>query len=86
MSLTTPASVRNCGRHYTKYREPSPRAGCVNAPVRFDERVWKRSMVWLVRHRQTKGPATDRSNLTQGATSRLYTSLPPRTENQRARR
>ena len=34
---------------------------------------WKRSMVWLVRHRQTKGPATDRPNLNHRATSRLYT-------------
>src|SRR5713101_2718620 len=29
-------------------------------------------MVRLVRHRQTKGPATDRLNLTHRATSRLY--------------
>jgi len=33
---------------------------------------WKRSMVGLVRHRQTKGPATDRPHLNHRATSRLY--------------
>src|SRR5208282_1493069 len=34
--------------------------------------MWKRSMVRLVRHRQTKGPATDRPLLHHRATSRLY--------------
>jgi hypothetical protein len=34
--------------------------------------MWKRSMVWLLRHRQTKGPATDRPHLTHRATSRLH--------------
>ena len=34
--------------------------------------MWKRSMVRLLRHRQTKGPATDRPNLTHRATSRLH--------------
>jgi hypothetical protein len=29
-------------------------------------------MVRIVRHRQPKGPATDRPNLTHRATSRLY--------------
>jgi hypothetical protein len=29
-------------------------------------------MVRIVRHRQTKGPATDRPNLTHRATSRLH--------------
>jgi hypothetical protein len=29
-------------------------------------------MVWLVRHRQTKGPETDRLHLNHRATSRLY--------------
>jgi hypothetical protein len=33
---------------------------------------WKRSMVELVRHRQTKGPVTDRLVLNHRATSRLY--------------
>jgi hypothetical protein len=33
---------------------------------------WKRSMVWLVRHWQTKEPATDRPDLNHRATSRLY--------------
>ena len=33
---------------------------------------WKRSMVKLMRHRQTKGPETDRLNLNHRATSRLY--------------
>jgi hypothetical protein len=35
---------------------------------------WKRGMVGLVRHRQTKGPATDRLRLNHRATSRLYLS------------
>ena len=34
--------------------------------------MWKRSMAWLMRHRQTKGPGTDRPDLTYRATSRLY--------------
>ena len=34
--------------------------------------MWKRSMVQLMRHRQTKGPGTDRPDLTHRATSRLY--------------
>ena len=33
---------------------------------------WKRSMVRLVRHRQTKRPETDRPHLNHRATSRLY--------------
>jgi hypothetical protein len=33
---------------------------------------WKRSMAWLVRHRQPKEPATDRPHLNNRATSRLY--------------
>jgi hypothetical protein len=33
---------------------------------------WKRSMVELVRHRQTKEPETDRPDLNHRATSRLY--------------
>jgi len=36
--------------------------------------VWKRSMVALVRHRQTKGAETDRPDLSHRATSRLYLS------------
>jgi hypothetical protein len=35
--------------------------------------VWKRSKVQLVRHRQTKGPVTDRLNLNRRATPRLHT-------------
>jgi len=35
--------------------------------------TWKRSRAELVRHRQTKGPATDRLHLNHRATSRLYT-------------
>ena len=34
--------------------------------------TWKRSTVWLLRHRQTKGAETDRPNLPHRATSRLY--------------
>ena len=33
---------------------------------------WKRSMAGLVRHRQPKGPATDRPRLNHRATPRLY--------------
>jgi hypothetical protein len=33
---------------------------------------WKRGTVRRVRHRQTKGPATDGSDLNYRATSRLY--------------
>jgi hypothetical protein len=33
---------------------------------------WKRSMAELVRHRQTKGPETDRLRLNHRATPRLY--------------
>ena len=40
---------------------------------------WKRSMVALVRHRQTKGPATDRLDLRHRATSRLYSVRGPGT-------
>ena len=36
--------------------------------------MWKRSMVRLVRHRQTKGPETDRPHLNHRATPRLYKS------------
>jgi hypothetical protein len=38
--------------------------------------TWKRSRAELVRHRQTKGPATDRLHLNHRATSRLYTMTP----------
>jgi len=38
--------------------------------------TWKRSRAELVRHRQTKGPATDRLHLNHRATSRLYTLTP----------
>jgi hypothetical protein len=34
--------------------------------------MWKRSMVELVRHPQTKGRGTDRLDLNHRATSRLY--------------
>jgi nitrate/TMAO reductase-like tetraheme cytochrome c subunit len=34
--------------------------------------MWKRSMAGIVRHRQTKGPDTDRPSLNHRATSRLY--------------
>ena len=34
--------------------------------------TWKRSRAELLRHRQTKGPETDRLNLNHRATSRLY--------------
>jgi len=34
--------------------------------------TWKRGRVELLRHRQTKGPATDRLYLNHRATSRLY--------------
>jgi hypothetical protein len=34
--------------------------------------MWKRSTVWIMRHRQTKEPDTDRPSLNHRATSRLY--------------
>src|ERR1035441_3022796 len=34
--------------------------------------MWKRGTVWIMRHRQTKGPDTDRPDLNNRATSRLY--------------
>ena len=37
--------------------------------------MWKRSMAWLMRHRLTKGPGTDRPDLNHRATSRLYDSF-----------
>jgi hypothetical protein len=36
---------------------------------------WKRSTVGLVKHRQTKEPATDRLNLNHRATSRLNNNV-----------
>jgi hypothetical protein len=45
--------------------------------VRFDKRgVETESGFWLLRHRQTKGPVTDRRNLRRRATSLLYRTLP----------
>jgi hypothetical protein len=38
--------------------------------------VWKRSTMWLVRHRQTKGSATDRPHLNRRVTPRLHSSRP----------
>jgi len=39
--------------------------------------MWKRGTVWIMRHRQTKGPDTDRPDLNNRATPRLYLlSLP----------
>jgi hypothetical protein len=34
--------------------------------------MWRRSTVWIMRHRQTKGSVTDRPDLNHRATSRLY--------------
>src|ERR1039457_910939 len=34
--------------------------------------MWKRGTVWIMRHRQTKGPDTDRPDLNNRVTSRLY--------------
>jgi hypothetical protein len=48
--------------------------------------MWKRGMVWIVRHRQTKEPDTDRPNLNHRATSRLHhfrcKLTPPKTHKQ----
>jgi len=52
----------------------STRAGCAKCACRFDERDVERGMAWIVRHRQTKEPDTDRPNLNHRATSRLYKS------------
>jgi hypothetical protein len=37
--------------------------------------MWKRSMVRIMRHRQTKEPGTDRPDLIHRATSRLYPKI-----------
>jgi hypothetical protein len=51
------------------FREPD----AVTPPVRFDKRgLWKRGMVMLLRHRQTKGPDSARPHLTRRATPRLH--------------
>ena len=39
-----------------------PRAGCGKSARPFDEGVWNRA-TWALRHRQTKGAATDMPNL-----------------------
>ena len=73
MSLATPVSVQQlqtalhakaCAFSESRMREIRP-SGSMSG-------MWKRSMVGLVRHRQTKGPATDRPILNHRATSRLY--------------
>ena len=38
--------------------------------------MWKRSTARIMRHRQTKGPETDRPSLHHRATSRLHTGIP----------
>ena len=38
--------------------------------------VWRRSKARLVRHRRAKAPETDRPNLNDRATPRLYPLLP----------
>src|ERR1039458_7459114 len=43
--------------------------------------MWKRGTVWIMRHRQTKGPDTDRPDLNNRATSRLYSLLGVATRN-----
>ena len=51
----------------------SPRAGCGRfRPSGSMSGVWKRSMVRLVRHRQTKGSEPDRPNLNHRVTPRLH--------------
>ena len=78
MSLTTPklfsevadgVTCNGYGDCVSLLREPD--AG--NPHVRFDERGVETEAWWrLVRHRQTKGPATDRLHLNHRATPRLY--------------
>jgi len=80
ISLAAPEVVfRSCRRRHMQcygdcvslLREPD----AANPHVRFDERgVGNGSMVRLVRHRQTKGSATDRPSLNHRATPRLYTT------------
>ena len=78
MSLTTPklfsevadgVTCNGYGDCVSLLREPD----AANPHVRFDERgveteAWRR----LVRHRQTKGSATDRPRLNHRATPRLH--------------
>src|ERR1035437_1804835 len=55
------------------FREPD----AVTPPVRFDKRgLWKRGMVRLLRHRQTKGPGSARLHLNRRATPRLHLKTP----------
>jgi len=56
-----------------RLREFSPRAGCGKSacPVRWAG-CGNGSMAGIVRHRQLKGSATDRSHLNHRATPRLY--------------
>ena len=79
MSLTTPelfpevadgVTCNGYGDCVSLLREPD--AG--NPHVRFDEREVETEHGGLVRHRQTKGPATDRLRLNHRATSRLHKS------------
>jgi hypothetical protein len=37
--------------------------------------MWKRGMAWIMRHRQTKGPETDRPNLNHRATASAASSM-----------
>ena len=80
MSLTTPelfsevadsVTCNGYGDCVSLLREPD----AANPHVRFDERgCGNGSMVGIVRHRQLKGSATDRSHLNHRATPRLHTS------------
>ncbi len=76
MSLVTPVSVQ-------KLQTALHAKACAFSESRMREirlsgsmsGMWKRSTVGLVRHRRTKGPATDRPILNHRATSRLYKIL-----------
>ncbi len=50
-----------------------------NRPSSLMSGEWKRGTVRLVRHRQTKEPATDRPSLNHRATPRLYSCFLPDT-------